>query len=73
LPSGWEIYSISNRKPAQPRGVAKWKYVVWAIVLAVLATIAFSLGALLNASKDRAFEHVEQAAHLIVELLSYFV
>ena len=46
---------------------------VWAIVLAVLAPIAFSLGALLDASKDRAFEHVEQAAHLIVELLSYFV
>jgi hypothetical protein len=41
LPAGWEVYSSANRKPAKPQGIAKWKYGVWALVLAVLAGIAF--------------------------------
>ncbi|HEX7820576.1 MAG TPA: hypothetical protein VF463_08150 [Sphingobium sp.] len=41
LPAGWDVYSNANRKPAKRQGVAKWKYGVWAIVIALLAGIAF--------------------------------
>ncbi|MET0364034.1 MAG: hypothetical protein ABW169_05225 [Sphingobium sp.] len=41
LPAGWEVYSSANRKPTKARGIAKWKYAVWALVLAALASLAF--------------------------------
>jgi len=41
LPAEWQVYSNSNRKPVKRSGVAIWKYAVWAIVLTVLAAIAF--------------------------------
>lgn len=44
LPADWEIYSNANRKPPKPpkrRGIARWKYAVWAFVIALLAVIAF--------------------------------
>lgn len=56
LPAGWDVYSNANHKPAKAArpikapgiakpvrrtGVAWWKYAVWALVIAILAGIAF--------------------------------
>lgn len=47
LPAGWDVYTSANRKPPKsprppkrPRRGA-WKYLPWALLIGVLAAIAF--------------------------------
>jgi hypothetical protein len=41
LPPEWQIYTNAHHKPAKRGGVAIWKYMVWAILLIIMAAIAF--------------------------------